>query len=128
MSIEFAEEKLERAGGEEVGGTVPSHVVEGLKLVSDAGDGGSDGCIVQGDAKDGYTRGPIYHEELGIAGHLLGQLQLQFRELKKMYGIHVCFAQCSTVCRGRRWGGLGGVSCRRSGLTPLYHDLFSGWL
>ena len=121
VSIEFAEEKLGCAGGEEVGGTVPCHVVEGLKLISDVGDGGSDDHFVQGDAKIGYTRGQICNEELGIAGHLLGQLQLQFHGLKRLYGIHVCFAQCSTVCRGRRWGGVGGASCR-SGLTPLYQD------
>ena len=68
MGIEFAEEELECARGEEVGGTVPAHVVEGLELVSDARDGGSDNRVVQGDAKYGYTRGQIDNEELGVAG------------------------------------------------------------
>lgn len=71
VGVEFAEEELECAGGEEVGGIVPAHVVEGLELVSDAGDGGSDDCVVQGDAKDDYTRGQIDNEELGVAGGLL---------------------------------------------------------
>ena len=57
VSVEFAEEELECAGGEKVGGTVPAHVVEGIELVSDAGDGGGDDHVVKGDAKDGYTRG-----------------------------------------------------------------------
>ncbi len=62
VGIEFAKEELECAGGEEVGGTVPAHVVEGFEFVSDAGDGGGDDCVVKGDAKDGYTRGQIDNE------------------------------------------------------------------
>lgn len=70
VSVEFAEEELECAGGEKVGGTVPAHVVEGVELVSDVGDGGGDDRIVKGDAKDGYTRGQVDNEELGVAGGL----------------------------------------------------------
>ena len=90
ISIEFAEEELECAGGEEVGGTVPAHVVEGFELISYAGNGGGDNCVIKGDAKDGYTRGQIDNEELGVAGGLWGLLWLQLHGLERLFGISVC--------------------------------------
>ena len=104
VGIEFAEEELECAGGEEVGGSVPTHVVEGLKLVSNVGDGGSDDCVVQCDAKDGYTRGQIDNEELGVAGGLLLGLLL-LHGLKRLFGILFCIARYFAVHYGRCWGG-----------------------
>ena len=55
VAVEFAEEELEGAGGKEVGGTVPTHVVEGLELVGNARDGGGDDGVVERNAEDGYT-------------------------------------------------------------------------
>ena len=112
VGIEFAEEELECAGGEEVGGTVPAHVVEGLEFVSDAGNGGSNDCVVQGDAKDGYTRGQIDNDELGVAGGLLGLLLLH--GLKRLFDIRVCIARYFAVHDGRCWGGCDGRCWCRS--------------
>ena len=55
VAVEFAEEELEGAGGEEVGGTVPTDVVEGLELVGNARDSGGDDGVVERNAEDGYT-------------------------------------------------------------------------
>ena len=55
VAVEFAEEKLKGAGGEEVGGTVPTDVVEGLELVGNTRDGRGDDGVIERNAKDGYT-------------------------------------------------------------------------
>ena len=44
--VDFAEEELEGAIREEVGATVPADVGDGVEVVSDAGDGGCDYCLV----------------------------------------------------------------------------------
>ena len=76
VAVKFAKEELEGAGCEEVGGTVPTDIVEGLELVGNVRDGGGDDGVVEGNAEDGYARGQVDDEELGISGGLGGLLQL----------------------------------------------------
>ena len=44
--VEFAVDELCRAGRKEVGTAVPPDVVQGFKLICDAGNGGRDNCVV----------------------------------------------------------------------------------
>lgn len=56
LTVELAKEKLEGAGGKQVGRTIPADVVKRFELISDAWDGSGYDCVVECNAEDGKTR------------------------------------------------------------------------